>query len=201
MSKRNWKRNKMKAVKRNGLQAQPARVPPAGRCQPHGPFGLCGRAWLVAQAGPPAWPSTRAGGQPSSPARSPGGPCSPRRRNIKGAVRVSNPNRLLPQPAAQSGQPAAPPLLLRVRPPPCRPQPPKSLQAVDPPSPFLIHHRSQVSGADRRRGGGATGPRCAGMAAGAAGLAGGTTTASSPPRNRRIASSGADRRRGAVAGS
>jgi hypothetical protein len=114
----------------HGLTVRPSR--PACRRQAASaawPFGPCGRAW----------PS-----RPFFPAR-PNRPVQPAQLQYKrGAVRVSNPNRCLPTKAA-AARPAAPPVLRRRIPPlPRRPQPPNTLQVVDPPCPFLIHHRSQA---------------------------------------------------------
>jgi hypothetical protein len=85
-----------------------------------------------------AWPSQRPillrGARPSQ---------RPNRLHIRGAVRVSNPNRLLPNPQRSQAWPPAPPPALppaspQIPPPPSHPQSPRAFLVVDPPLP-LVH--------------------------------------------------------------
>jgi hypothetical protein len=118
----------------------------AGRpLPPPGPSGPCGRVWParpgrpreaqpVQQDGLAAWPSSRCA-RPAQP-----WPVSqrPSRLHIRGAVRVSNPNGLLPNPQrSQAWPPALPPASPQIPPPPSHLQPPRAFLVVDPPS--LVH--------------------------------------------------------------
>jgi hypothetical protein len=111
----------------------------------------CSRCWR------PVRPTARRPARLAWPSNEPISPAPLQYKRV--AVRVFNPNRCLPTVEAEPlSRRRRRPFRRRIPPPPRRPQPSNFLQAVDPPSPFLIHHRSQTSGADRRSGC-ATGPR------------------------------------------